>query len=71
MRLEIRPLILLDFVAWLLELKNNSLLKEEGVINNIVDVVIVKQHCIMPTSKRWFFLKIIQVTMTHAPFDAM
>ena len=55
MRLEIRPLILLDFVAWLLELKNNSLLKEEGVINNIVDVVIVKQHCIMPTSKRWFF----------------
>lgn len=41
MRLEIRPLIILDFATWLLELKNDSPLEEEGDINNVVDVVIV------------------------------
>ena len=30
----------------------------------------VFRFCVRPTSKRWF-LKIIQVTMKHDPFDAM
>jgi hypothetical protein len=30
----------------------------------------VSRFCVKPTSKRWF-LKIVQVTMKHDPFDAM
>ena len=32
--------------------------------------VMVSPFCVRPTSKRWF-LKIVQVTMEHDPFDAM
>ena len=30
----------------------------------------VSRFCVKPTSKRWF-LKVVQVTMKHDPFDAM
>ena len=29
----------------------------------------VSRFCVRPTSKRWF-LKVVQVTMKHDPFDA-
>ena len=32
--------------------------------------VVSRRFCVRPTSKTWF-LKIVQVTMTHDPFDAM
>jgi hypothetical protein len=31
---------------------------------------VVSRFCVRPTSKRWF-LKIIQVTIKHDPFDGM
>ena len=30
----------------------------------------VSEFCVRPTSKRWF-LRIVQMTMKHHPFDAM
>ena len=30
----------------------------------------VSRFCVKPTSKKWF-LKIVQVTLKHCPFDAM
>ena len=30
----------------------------------------VSRFCVQPTSKKWF-LKIIEVSMKHDPFDAM
>jgi hypothetical protein len=36
----------------------------------IVRSAMVSQFCVRPTSKRWF-LKRVQVTMKHDPFNAM
>jgi hypothetical protein len=35
-----------------------------------IQSAMVFRFCVRPTSKRWF-LKIVQVTMKHDPFDAM
>ena len=35
-----------------------------------VKSAMVSQFCVRPTSKRWF-LKIVQVTMKHDPFDTV
>ena len=35
-----------------------------------IQSAMVSQFCVRPTSKRWF-LRIVQVTVKHDPFDVM
>ena len=49
-------------------LTHDKIKKKSTIVS--IQIAMVSSFCIRPTYKRWF-LKLIQVTMKHDPFDAM
>ena len=50
--------------------RSSCMMKQNKAVVVSVQSAVVSQFCVRPTSKRWF-LKIIQVTMKHDPFDTV